>query len=36
MSYEEVQRMTQHEIREANAAIDIHVEKINQAREASK
>lgn len=36
LSYEEVQQMTQHEIREANAALDIHAEKIRQAREASK
>ncbi|MFC5541565.1 hypothetical protein ACFPOH_07280 [Ureibacillus suwonensis] len=36
ISYEEAKNMTQHELFEANAALDIHIEKINQAKEASK
>lgn len=36
IDYETICKMTQHELLEANAAIDIHIEKLRQAREASK
>lgn len=36
ISYEEAKRMTQHELFEVNAALDIYIEKINQAREGKK
>ncbi|RUL56461.1 DUF1322 family protein [Lysinibacillus antri] len=32
LSYEEVKKMSHHELLEANAAIDIQFEKIKQAR----
>ncbi|MBD8026421.1 hypothetical protein H9636_07085 [Ureibacillus sp. Re31] len=36
LTYQEARSMTQHELFEANAALDIHLEKIEQAREAKK
>jgi len=36
LSYKEASTMTHHELFEANAALDIHIEKIEQAREDKK